>query len=74
MKKIKSYLELDSMIIRKWFHENHVALNRGIDIVIGENDLYHKIILNNKLLLLLLLSSSSSSSSLTLYLKLEKFT
>ena len=68
------------MIIRKWFHENHVALNRGIDIVIGENDLYHKIILNNKLLLLLLLlllsssSSSSSSSSLTLYLKLEKFT
>ena len=49
MRKIKNNLEMDFMILRKWFHENHMILNPGKcdNIVIGDNDLSHKIILNN---------------------------
>ena len=37
------------MILQKWFHENHMVLNPGKChyIVIGDNDPFYKIILNN---------------------------
>ena len=49
MRKIKNDLEMDFMILHKWFHENHMVLNAGKchQIVIGDNDPTHKIILNN---------------------------
>ena len=49
MQKIKNDLEMDFMILHKWFHENHMALNTGKChyIVIGDKDPSHKIILNN---------------------------
>ena len=49
MRKIKNDLEIDFMILHKWFHENHMALNPGKChyIVISDDDPSHKIILNN---------------------------
>ena len=49
MRKIKNNLEMDFMILRKWFQENHMILKPGKcdNIVIGDNDLSYKIILNN---------------------------
>ena len=50
MRKIKNDLEMDFMVLRKRFHENHMVLNPGKChyIVIGDDDPSHKIILNNK--------------------------
>ena len=44
------YLELEFMILHKWFHENHMVLNTGKlhQIVIGINNLSLKINLKNK--------------------------
>ena len=49
MQKIKNDLQMDFMILRKWFHENHVVLNpdKCHYIVIGDDDPTQKIILNN---------------------------
>ena len=49
MRKIKNDLEMDFMILHKWFHENHMVLNPGKChyIVIGDDDPSHKTILNN---------------------------
>ena len=49
MRKIKNDLEMDFIILRKWFHENHIVLNpdKCHNIVIGYNDRTQKIILNN---------------------------
>ena len=46
MRKLKI---LDFMILRKWFHQNHMVLNPGKShyIVIADDDLSHKIILNS---------------------------
>ena len=48
-RKIKNDLEMDFMILRRWFHENHIGLNAGKChyIVIGDDDPTHKIIFNN---------------------------
>ena len=47
-KKIRNDLEMDFIILHKWIHENHMALNpdKCHYIVIGDNDPSHKIILN----------------------------
>ena len=49
MRRIKNDLEIDFMILHKWFHENHMVINPGKChyIVIGDDDPSHKIILNN---------------------------
>ena len=49
MRRIKNDLEMDFMILCKWFHENHIVLNpsKGHYIAIGDDDPSHKIILNN---------------------------
>ena len=49
MRKIKNDLEMHFMILRKWFHENHMILNPGKChyIAIGDDDPKQKIILNN---------------------------
>ena len=49
MRKIKNDLEMDFMILHKWFHENHMVLNpdKCHYIVIGDDDPTQKIILNN---------------------------
>ena len=49
MWKVKNNLEMDFMILHKWFHENHMVLNPGKChyIVIGDNDPTYKVILNN---------------------------
>ena len=49
IRKIKNNLEMDFMILHKWFHENHMILNLGKChyIVINDCDPCHKIILNN---------------------------
>ena len=49
MQRIKNDLEMDCMILHKWFHENLMVLNpsKCHDIVIGNDDPSHKIILNN---------------------------
>ena len=49
MQKIKNDLEMDFMILHKWFHENHMVLNpdKCHYTVIGEDDRNQKIILNN---------------------------
>ena len=49
MQKIKNDLEMDFMILHKWFHENHMVLNpdKCHFIVIGDDDPNQKIILNN---------------------------
>ena len=46
MRKLKN---LDFMILRKWFHQTHMVLNHGKChyIVIADDDLSHKIILNS---------------------------
>ena len=48
MRKIKNDLEMDFMILHKWFHKNHMVRNPGkcCYIVIGD-DPSDKIILNN---------------------------
>ena len=80
MKKIKNDLEMDFMILHKWFRENHIVLNPGKchDIVIGYNDPSHNIILNNteivnsneeKLLGILLDSKLSFGSHITSFPK-----
>ena len=48
MQKIKNDLEMDFMILHKWFHENHMVLNpdKCHYIVIGDDDPNQKIILN----------------------------
>ena len=40
---------MDSMILHKWFHENHIVLYPGKChyILISDNDPIHKVILNN---------------------------
>ena len=40
MQTIKNDLEIDFLILHKWFHENHMVLNSGKchDIVIGDDD------------------------------------
>ena len=42
-------LEMDFMILHKWFHENHTVLNpdKCHYILIGDDDPAQKIILNN---------------------------
>ena len=49
MWRIKNDLEIDFMILHKWFRENHMVLNPGKChyIVIGDDGPSHKIILNN---------------------------
>ena len=49
IRKIKNNLEMDFMILHKWFHENHMTLNLGKChyIEINDDDPCHKIILNN---------------------------
>ena len=49
MWKIKNDLEMDFMILHKWFHQNHIILNLGKChyVVIGDDDPSQKIILNN---------------------------
>ena len=46
---IKNDLEMDFLILHKWFHENHMILNPGKChyIVIGGDEPTRKIILNN---------------------------
>ena len=48
MEKIKNDLEMDFTILNKWFHENHTVLDprKYHDIVIGDDDPSHKLILN----------------------------
>ena len=46
MQKIKNNLEIDFMILHKWFHENHMVLNLD-KYHIGDDDPTQKIILNN---------------------------
>lgn len=50
MKKNNNDLELEFIILHKWFHDNYMVLNPGkcLYIVIGVNDPSHKINLNNK--------------------------
>ena len=49
MRKIKNDLEMDFMILYRWFHENHMVLNAGKChyIVIDDDDPTYKIIFNN---------------------------
>ena len=49
MPKTKSDLEMNFMILHKWFHEDDMVLYPGKChyIVIGDDDPTHKIILNN---------------------------
>ena len=49
MRKIKDDLEMDFIILHKWFHKNCMVLNPGKChyIVIGDDDSSHKKILNN---------------------------
>ena len=49
MQTIKNDLEMDFMILHKWFRENQMVLNPGKChyIVIGDNDPSNKITLNN---------------------------
>ena len=49
MRKIKNDLEMDFMILHKWFHENHMVLNpdKCHYIVIGDDGPSQKITLNN---------------------------
>ena len=44
MQKTKNDLEMDFMILHKWFHENQIVLNPGKChyIVIGDDDPSHK--------------------------------
>ena len=76
MRRIKNDLEMDFMILRKWFHENHIVLDpsKGHYIAIGDDDPSNKIILNNneiassneeKLLGILLHSKLSFDSHIT---------
>ena len=47
IREIKNDLEMDIMILHKWFHENHIVLNPGKYryIVISDDDPSHKIII-----------------------------
>ena len=50
MQKIKNDLEMDLMILHKWFHENHMVLNPGkchYIVTDDDDDPTQKIILNN---------------------------
>ena len=49
MQKIKNDLEMDFMILYKWFHENHMVLNPGKChyIAIGDDNPSHKMTLHN---------------------------
>ena len=49
MRKIKNDLEMDFIILRKWFHENGMVLNpdKCRCIVIGDDEFFHKICLDN---------------------------
>ena len=49
IQKIKNDLEMDFIILRKWFHENHMVLNpsKCHYIVIDDDDSSHKITLND---------------------------
>ena len=48
LNRIRRNLEIDFMILRQWFHENHMTLNPGKRhyMVIGSRDLSYKIMLN----------------------------
>ena len=80
MRKIKNDLEMDSMILHKRFHENHMVLNPGKCHynVNGHDDPSHKIIFNNneiansnkeKLLGILLGSKLNFDSHITSFCK-----
>ena len=49
MREIKNNLEMDFMILNKWFHKSHMWLNPGKCnyFVISDDDRTRKIILNN---------------------------
>ena len=49
MQNIKCDLEMDFTILHTWFHENYMVPNPGKFhyIVIGDDDIFHKITLNN---------------------------
>ena len=49
MQTIKNVLEMDFIILHKWFHENHLVVNPGKFhyTVMGDDDPSHKIILND---------------------------
>ena len=49
LNRIRRNLEMEFMILRQWFHENHMTLNPGKChyMVIGSRDLLHEIMLNN---------------------------
>ena len=49
LNRIRRNLEMEFMILHKWFHENPMTLNPGKChyMVIGSRDLSHEIILNN---------------------------
>ena len=49
MRKIKNDLEMDFMILHKWFHKNHMVRNPGkcCYIALGDDDHSDKIILSN---------------------------
>ena len=74
--KVKNDLEMNLMILHKWFHENHMILHPGKChyIVIGDDNPFLKTILNNvkiassneeKLLGILLNSKSNFESLIT---------
>ena len=76
MQKIKNDLEMDFMILRKWFRENYIVLNpdKCHDIVISGDGPTQKVILNNdeiassneeKLLGILLYSKLNFDSHIT---------
>ena len=49
LNRIRRNLEMDFMILRRWFHENHMTLNPGkcYYMIIGSRDLSHEIMLDN---------------------------
>ena len=49
MKNTKSDLEMDCIILHKWFNENHMVLNPGKChyVVISDNDPSRKIVFND---------------------------
>ena len=63
MRKIKNDLEMDFMILRKWFHDNYVVINPGKYhyIVIGDDDPTHKIILNANQIAIAIVSMKKKS-------------
>ena len=63
MRKIKNDLEMDFMILHKWFHDNYVVINPGKYhyIVIGDDGPTHKIILNANQIAIAIVSMKKKS-------------